>query len=163
MRISSLLLITMSLSLPDRALLVKLFYQNDNSAVVALRKFRTLKRMRKGPLTVKDLQIVVAKFENTGSFNVSRGRGRKPVSVDRIEEVAHQVQEDKAINVHASTIICRVAAFGLTPRSLAKIHCVVCPTLNTSHSHILSCGRRSGYTAFNCIEYHTVYFAVLSV
>ncbi|GFU68677.1 uncharacterized protein TNCV_308921 [Trichonephila clavipes] len=43
----------------DRALLVKLFYQNDNSAIVALRKFRTLKGMRKGPLTAINLQLMV--------------------------------------------------------------------------------------------------------
>ncbi|GFV06662.1 uncharacterized protein TNCV_2949841 [Trichonephila clavipes] len=49
----------MSLRLPDRALIVKLFYQNDNSAIVALRKFRTLKGMRKGPLTVKNLRLMV--------------------------------------------------------------------------------------------------------
>ena len=63
MWISSLLLITMPLSLPDRALFVKLFYQNDNPAAVALRKFRTLKRMRKDPLTIKGLRTMVAKFE----------------------------------------------------------------------------------------------------
>lgn len=120
MWISSLLLITMSLSLPDRALLVKLFYQNDNSAVVALRKFRTLKRMRKGPLTVKGLRLMVAKFEKTGSFNVSRGRGRKPVSVDRIEEVALQVEEDKSSNIHASTSIRRVAEAVDMPRSTVQ-------------------------------------------
>ena len=50
-----LMLIKMSLSLPDRALLVKLYYQNDNSAVVALRKFRTFKGMRKGPMNARNL------------------------------------------------------------------------------------------------------------
>ena len=52
---------------------------------------------------------MVDKFEKTGSFNISRERGRKPVIVDRIEEAALQVEEDKAINVHASTSIHRVA------------------------------------------------------
>ncbi|GFW94445.1 hypothetical protein TNCV_2701661 [Trichonephila clavipes] len=56
----------MSLRLPDRVLLVKLFYQNDNSAIVALGKFRTLKGMRKGPLTAINLQLMVTKFEETG-------------------------------------------------------------------------------------------------
>ncbi|GFX89777.1 hypothetical protein TNCV_3712091 [Trichonephila clavipes] len=59
----------MSLRLADRALLVKLFYQNDNSAIVALRKFRTLKGMRKGPFTAKKLRLMVTKFEETGSLN----------------------------------------------------------------------------------------------
>ncbi|GFV32343.1 DUF4817 domain-containing protein [Trichonephila clavipes] len=86
----------MSLCLPDRALLVKLFYQNDNSAIVALRKFRTLKGLRKGPLTAKNLRLMVTKFEETGSLNVRSGRGKKPVSTEAIEKVALQVEEDKS-------------------------------------------------------------------
>ncbi|GFV91990.1 hypothetical protein TNCV_1894261 [Trichonephila clavipes] len=49
----------MSLRLPTQALLVKLFYQNDNSAIVALRKFRTLKGMRKCPLIAINLRLMV--------------------------------------------------------------------------------------------------------
>ena len=58
-------------------------------------------------------------MKKTGSFNLSRGRGRKPVSVDRIQEVALQVEEDKAINVHASTSIRRVAE-EVEPRSTVQ-------------------------------------------
>ncbi|GFX73434.1 hypothetical protein TNCV_3402451 [Trichonephila clavipes] len=86
----------MSLRLTDRALIVKLFYQNDNSAIVALRKFRTLKGMRKGPLTVKNLRLMVTKFKETESLNVRSGRGRKPVSTEAIEKVALQVEEDSS-------------------------------------------------------------------
>ncbi|GFW50757.1 uncharacterized protein TNCV_3443991 [Trichonephila clavipes] len=93
----------MSLCLPDRALLVKLFYQNDNSAIVTLRKFRTL--LRKGPLTAKNLRLMVTKFEETGSLNVRSGRGKKPVSTEAIEKVALQVEEDKSSNVLASTSV----------------------------------------------------------
>ncbi|GFS58624.1 uncharacterized protein TNCV_112071 [Trichonephila clavipes] len=46
--------------------------------------------MRKGPLTVKNLRIMVTKFEETESLNVRSGRGRKPVSAEAIEEVALQ-------------------------------------------------------------------------
>ncbi|GFU75177.1 uncharacterized protein TNCV_2056201 [Trichonephila clavipes] len=97
----------MSLRLPDRAFLVKLFYQNDNSAIVALRKFRTLKKMRKGPLTAKTLRLMVTRFEDTGSLNVRSGRGSKPVSTEAIDKVALQVEEDKASNVQASTSVRR--------------------------------------------------------
>ncbi|GFU71866.1 uncharacterized protein TNCV_1628071 [Trichonephila clavipes] len=97
----------MSLCLPDRALLVKLFYQNDNSAIVSLRKFRTLKGLRKGPLTAKNLRLMVTKFEETGSLNVRSGRGKKPVSTEAIEKVALQVEEDKSSNVLASTSVRR--------------------------------------------------------
>ncbi|GFV17549.1 hypothetical protein TNCV_4028791 [Trichonephila clavipes] len=99
----------MSLRLPDRALLVKFFYQNDYPAIVALRKFQTLKGMRKSPLPAKNLRLTVSKFEETGSLNVRSGRGRKPVSAEAIEKVALQVEEDKASNVQASTNIRRVA------------------------------------------------------
>ncbi|GFW58698.1 DUF4817 domain-containing protein [Trichonephila clavipes] len=110
----------MSLRLPDRALLVKLFYQNDNSTIVALRKFRTLKGMRKGPLTAINHRLMVTKFEETGSLNVRSGRGRKPVSAEAIEKVALQVEEDKASNVQASTSVHRVAEALDMPRSTAQ-------------------------------------------
>ncbi|GFW43705.1 uncharacterized protein TNCV_4770541 [Trichonephila clavipes] len=83
----------MSLCLPDRALLVKfktIKYQNDNSVIVALRKFRTLKGLRKGPFSAKNLRLMVTKFEETGSLNVRSGRGKKPVSTEAIEKVALQ-------------------------------------------------------------------------
>ncbi|GFW76227.1 uncharacterized protein TNCV_3800621 [Trichonephila clavipes] len=83
----------MSLCLPDRALLLKLFYQNDNSAVVALRKFRTLKGLQKGLLTAKNLRLM---------------------------KVALQVEEDKSSKVLASTSVHRVAEALDLPRSTVQ-------------------------------------------
>ncbi|GFX48436.1 uncharacterized protein TNCV_4614321 [Trichonephila clavipes] len=112
----------MLLRLPDRALLVKLFYQNDNSTIVALRKFRTLRGMQKCPLSAKNLRLIVTKFEETGSLNVRSGRGRKPVSAEAIGKVALQVEEDKASNVQASTSVRRVAeALDLPHSTVQKI------------------------------------------
>ncbi|GFV27384.1 uncharacterized protein TNCV_3795791 [Trichonephila clavipes] len=112
----------MSLHLPDRALLVKLFYQNDNSAIVALRIFWTLKGLRKGPWTAKNLRFMVTKFEETGSLNVRSGRGKKPVSAEAIEKVALQVEEDKVSNVLASTSVRLVAkALDLPRYTVQKI------------------------------------------
>ncbi|GFU19327.1 uncharacterized protein TNCV_3032491 [Trichonephila clavipes] len=110
----------MSLCLPDRALLVKLFYQNDNSAIVALRKFRTLKGLPKGPLNAKNLRLMLTKFEETRSFNVRSGKGKKPVSTEAIEKVALQVEEDKSSNVLASTSVRRVAEALDLPRSTVQ-------------------------------------------
>ncbi|GFX99658.1 uncharacterized protein TNCV_3053151 [Trichonephila clavipes] len=107
----------MSLRLPDRALIVKLFYQIDNSAIVGLQKFQTLMGMRKGPLIVKNLRLMVTKFEETESLNVRSGRERKPVSAEAIEKVALQVKEDKASNVQASTSVRHVAEALDLPRS----------------------------------------------
>ncbi|GFW21499.1 uncharacterized protein TNCV_1533221 [Trichonephila clavipes] len=63
----------------------------------------------KGPLTAKNLPLMVTKFEETGSLNVRSGRGRKPVSAEAIEKVSLLVEEDKASNVQASTSVNRMA------------------------------------------------------
>ncbi|GFY09440.1 uncharacterized protein TNCV_4321191 [Trichonephila clavipes] len=110
----------MSLRLPDQALLVKLFYQNDNSAIVALRKFRTLKGMRKGSLTAINLRLMVTKFEETGSLNVRSGRERKPISAEAIEKVGLQVEENKVSNVQAGTRVRLVAEVLDLPRSTVQ-------------------------------------------
>ena len=61
----------MTVSLKDRAILVKLFYKNNDSAPVALQKFRTLKGIKKGvgPMTANGLEKMIEKFEKTGSFD----------------------------------------------------------------------------------------------
>ncbi|GFW72323.1 hypothetical protein TNCV_703601 [Trichonephila clavipes] len=51
------------------------------------------------------------------SLNVRSGRGRKPVSMEEIEKVALQVEEDKASNVQASTSVHRVEEALNLPRS----------------------------------------------
>ncbi|GFV41160.1 transposable element tc3 transposase [Trichonephila clavipes] len=76
--------------------------------------------MRKGPLTAINLQLMVTKFEETGSLNVCSGRGRKPVSTEAIEKVALQVEEDKASNVQASTSVRLVAEALDLPRSTVQ-------------------------------------------
>ncbi|GFT95314.1 uncharacterized protein TNCV_3326051 [Trichonephila clavipes] len=78
--------------------------------------------MRKGPLTAINLQLMVTKFEETGSLNVRSGRGRNPVSAEAIEKVALQVEEDKASNVQASTSVCLVGeAVDLSRSTVQKI------------------------------------------
>ena len=58
------------LSGKDKALLMKLFYKNKESATVALRKFRLQKNVKtgQGPLTVAGLTKLVQRFEETGSL-----------------------------------------------------------------------------------------------
>ncbi|GFX75742.1 uncharacterized protein TNCV_2237151 [Trichonephila clavipes] len=65
---------------------------------------------------------MVTKFEETGSLNVRSRRGRKPVTAEAIEKVALQVEEDKASNVKASTIVRREEeALDLTRSTVQKI------------------------------------------
>ncbi|GBN40166.1 hypothetical protein AVEN_135523-1 [Araneus ventricosus] len=71
----------MILSLNFRALLAKLFYKNGDCAKIALQKFRTLKGLRSGSVTMTafGLKKVNDKFEESGSFDVKYGRGRKAI------------------------------------------------------------------------------------
>ncbi|GBN55605.1 hypothetical protein AVEN_170805-1, partial [Araneus ventricosus] len=85
----------MTLSLKDRARLVKLFYNNDDCAAIALKKFRTIKGLRRGsgPLTAFGLKKKIDKFEESGSFDVKCGRGRKVIASTSVEDVATAFQE----------------------------------------------------------------------
>ncbi|GFX18162.1 DUF4817 domain-containing protein [Trichonephila clavipes] len=67
------------LSAPDKALLVKLFYMNEESATIALRKFRVQKNVKsgKGPLTPSGLLKFVKRFEETGKLE-DRARAGRP-------------------------------------------------------------------------------------
>lgn len=103
------LLIRMSLCLPDRPLMVKLFYYTTNSVAVALRKFRTLKSKRKDALSVKNLRLMITKSEETESSNDRSGRGRKLVSTEEIQKIALQVKKSKTSNEQASISIRHVA------------------------------------------------------
>ncbi|GFT67935.1 hypothetical protein TNCV_38491 [Trichonephila clavipes] len=67
------------LSAPDKALLVKLFYMNEESVTIALHKFRVQKNVKsgKGPLTPAGLLKLVKRFEETGKLE-DRARARRP-------------------------------------------------------------------------------------
>ncbi|GBM86985.1 hypothetical protein AVEN_42328-1 [Araneus ventricosus] len=84
----------MTLSLKYRVLLRKLFYKNGDCAAIALKKFRTLKGLRSGcgPMTAFGLKMN-DKFEESGSFDVKCGRGRKAIASTSLEDVAIALQE----------------------------------------------------------------------
>lgn len=85
----------MPLSLPDRALILKLFYVNSSNTAAALREFRRVKGMRKGkgPLIPCSVRRMVKKFEETGSFTIKCGRGRKPEPLPIQEKIATAIVE----------------------------------------------------------------------
>lgn len=87
----------MTLSAKERALLVKLYYKNSDCAVTALRKYRTLRGLKKGggPISVRAMEAMIKKFEETGSFDVRRGRGRKPIPSASVEDVALSLEEGR--------------------------------------------------------------------
>ncbi|GBO17455.1 hypothetical protein AVEN_129049-1 [Araneus ventricosus] len=88
----------MTLSLEDRALLVKLFHKNDDCAAIALKKFRTLKGLRSGsgPMTAFGLKKMIDKFES-GSFDLKCGRGRKAITSTSVEDVATDRRKCQAV------------------------------------------------------------------
>ncbi|GBL80877.1 hypothetical protein AVEN_26296-1 [Araneus ventricosus] len=85
----------MTLSFKDRALLVKLFHKNGDCAAIALKKFHTLKGLRSGsgPMAAFGLKKAIYKFEESGSFDVKCGRGRKAIALTSVEDVATALQE----------------------------------------------------------------------
>ncbi|GBN65452.1 hypothetical protein AVEN_99134-1 [Araneus ventricosus] len=89
----------MSVTLPERALLVKLFYENKGNAAAALREFRRLKNLRKATLLPQDLRRMIARFEKTGHLGVQPGRGRKSTRSDVVEDVATAIVEQSMDNV----------------------------------------------------------------
>ncbi|GBM14266.1 hypothetical protein AVEN_167343-1 [Araneus ventricosus] len=85
----------MTLSLNDRALLMKLFYKNSDWAVIAWKKFLSLKGLRSGSglMPTFGLKKMIDKFKESGSFDVKCGRGRKAIASTSVEDVATALQE----------------------------------------------------------------------
>ena len=77
----------------DRSLLVKLYYQNADSIVIAVRSFRILRKLKTGLMTTRNLQKIVLKFEKTGSLSLKPCRGRKLVEESGMEGVAKRIQQ----------------------------------------------------------------------
>ncbi|GBM12008.1 hypothetical protein AVEN_256096-1 [Araneus ventricosus] len=74
---------------------MKLFYHNGDCAAIALKKFWTLKGLRSGsgPMTAFGQKKMIDKFEESGSFDVNRGRGRNAIASTSMENVATALQE----------------------------------------------------------------------
>ncbi|GFT49463.1 DUF4817 domain-containing protein [Trichonephila clavipes] len=89
----------MAVTLPERALLVKLFYESKGNTAAALREFRRLKNLRKGPLLPQALKRMIARFEKTGHLGVQPGRQRKSTRSDVVEDVATAIVDQSMDNV----------------------------------------------------------------
>ncbi|GFV87672.1 uncharacterized protein TNCV_779561 [Trichonephila clavipes] len=89
----------MAVTLPERALLVKLFYKSKGNAEAALQEFCRLKNLCKGPLLPQALMRMIAQFEKTGHLGVQPGRGRKSTRSDIVEDVATAIVDQSMDNV----------------------------------------------------------------
>ena len=96
----------MAMTLPERALLVKLFYENKGNAAAALRKFRLIKNLRKGPLLPQALKRMIARLEKTGDLRIQPGRGRKQTFFDLVEDVASAIIEQLMDNLQVVVVSC---------------------------------------------------------
>ena len=88
----------MVVTLPELALLVKLFYENGNAAT-AFRKLRQIKNLCKGPLLPQTLKRMITRFKKTGDLRVQPGRGCKLTRSDIIEDVATAIVEQLMDNI----------------------------------------------------------------
>ena len=80
-------------TLQEKELLVKLFYKNQQNSVAALKEFRRMKKLRRGPMSPYGLRKMMQKFETTGQLGILPGRGRKQIQSSRVENVATAVVE----------------------------------------------------------------------
>ncbi|GFV49145.1 DUF4817 domain-containing protein [Trichonephila clavipes] len=112
------------LSAPDKALLVKLFYMTEESATIALRKFRVQKNVKsgKGPLTPAGLLKLVKRFEETGKLEDRARAGRPCLKEERAPCIAVEM-EAIASEAASETSSVREAArrLGLPPSSVHNI------------------------------------------
>ncbi|GBL84603.1 hypothetical protein AVEN_191069-1 [Araneus ventricosus] len=80
-------------TLQEKALLVKLFYLNQQNSVAAVKEFRHMKQMRKGPMSPCALRKIIQKFQTTMQIGILPGGGRKQIPSSSVEDVAIAVVE----------------------------------------------------------------------
>ncbi|GFT14928.1 DUF4817 domain-containing protein [Nephila pilipes] len=107
----------------DKALLVKLFYMKEESATVALLKFRLHKNVKtgKGPLTVAGLTKLVQRFEETGSLKDRVRSGRPSLRQTRSARVAAEMETASESAVGAGSAREARRRLGLPPSSIRNI------------------------------------------
>ncbi|GBL97857.1 hypothetical protein AVEN_232001-1 [Araneus ventricosus] len=112
-----------TLSLKDLALLVKLFHKNGDCAAIALKKFRTLKGLRSGsgPMTAFGLKKMIDKFEESDSFDVKCGRGRKAIASRSVEDVATSLQEASSSALGTRSVLGISRTLGMPVSTVRKI------------------------------------------
>ncbi|GFX19716.1 DUF4817 domain-containing protein [Trichonephila clavipes] len=112
------------LSAPDKALLVKLFYMNEESVTIALRKFRVQKNVKsgKGPLTPAGLLKLVKSFEETGNLEDRARAGRPCLKEARAPCIVVEMEAIASEAASRTSSACESARrLGLPPSSVRNI------------------------------------------
>ena len=87
-------------SLPERTMLVKLFYRKDENSEAAVREFRRLKKQRRGPISGQALRDEMMKFKLMGQLRALPGRGRKRIRTTIVEDVATVIVKASSESLH---------------------------------------------------------------
>ncbi|GFT32786.1 DUF4817 domain-containing protein [Trichonephila clavipes] len=105
------------LTLPEKALLVKLYYQNGECASAVIRSYRHTKGIRrgKGPLTNAAVARMISKFEATGCLDDRPRSGRPSTRRNAAETVKDEMETVAGSSMHgevsARAVARRTAAF----------------------------------------------------
>ncbi|GFX11612.1 DUF4817 domain-containing protein [Trichonephila clavipes] len=89
-------------TLPEKALLVKLYYQNAECASAALRSYRHTKGIRrgKGPLKNAAVARMISKFEATGCLDDRPRSGRPSTRRNAAETVKDEMETVAGSSMH---------------------------------------------------------------
>ena len=93
----------MPLQKKDRALLIKLFYQNGSNSLVALRAYHRLKVLQKKSMWKNVLKKMIMKFEVIGDVRLLPEKERKSVANKTIEGVVTAAVERTSSFSYSST------------------------------------------------------------
>ena len=66
-------IVTMSLNKKERALIVKLFYQNNSNALAALQAYRWMKNLRREPMNLSGVKLMIRKFDRLSGCCTRKG------------------------------------------------------------------------------------------
>lgn len=114
----------MTLTIHERDFMVKLSRQNSNSAMEALQKFLSLKRLRNCPLCTHKLNYMIMKFEATRSLALQSERIRKPFVTQLVDDVVIPVEKDRLSHCIGCTSVRHIAETVDKPHvTVFKIHC----------------------------------------
>ncbi|GAA47268.1 hypothetical protein CLF_100154 [Clonorchis sinensis] len=97
--------------------ILKLYYSLGESAIAALRGYKTKHGLIKDPFTVSTITCLIAKFESTGSVLDFSGKGRKSLSDERAPIVQNAVEQLQSQSTMASSSITQVSQLTGIPRA----------------------------------------------
>ena len=121
----------MTLSKKERALLMKIFYQNGSNNSATLKEFRRMKRLRRGPMSVNGLKTMISVFEETAELGVIPDtRERRPENLERVQQI------DDAIATKRSSSGARILQ-QVSARSVARNLSLPWSTVHKVLLHIL--------------------------